>query len=109
MARRLRRRAEPTSTDRIFAGAGAHGIYDDSALQTRYRDVNTACHHAAVDFDGNAEMYGRTRLGLGPARPSCNPRVVARGWMATAQLTVDRPFAHRPSSRVPAARQNARS
>ena len=64
MARRLRRRAEPTSTDRIFAGAGAHGIYDDSALQTRYRDVNTACHHAAVDFDGNAEMYGRTRLGL---------------------------------------------
>jgi alkylation response protein AidB-like acyl-CoA dehydrogenase len=54
------------ASDRIFAGAGAHGIYDDSALQGRYRDINTACHHAVVDFDGNAELYGRTRLGLDP-------------------------------------------
>jgi alkylation response protein AidB-like acyl-CoA dehydrogenase len=54
------------ASDRIFAGAGAHGIYNDSALQGRYRDINTACHHAVVDFDGNAELYGRTRLGLDP-------------------------------------------
>ena len=57
------------ATDRVFASAGAHGIYDDSVLQSRYRDVNTACHHAIVDFDGNAQMYGRTRLGLDPGTP----------------------------------------
>lgn len=57
------------ATDRIFAGAGAHAIYDDSALQARYRDVNTACHHAATDFDGNAQMYGRVRMGLDPGTP----------------------------------------
>ena len=57
------------ATDRVFASAGAHGIYDDSILQSRYRDVNTACHHAIVDFDGNAQMYGRTRLGLDPGTP----------------------------------------
>ncbi|MEZ5379169.1 MAG: hypothetical protein R2733_21910 [Acidimicrobiales bacterium] len=57
------------ATERIFAAAGAHGIYDDSLLQSRYRDVNTACHHAIADFDGNAQMYGRTRLGLDPGTP----------------------------------------
>lgn len=57
------------ATDRIFASAGAHSIYDDSVQQARYRDVNTACHHAIVDFDGNAQMYGRTRLGLDPGTP----------------------------------------
>jgi alkylation response protein AidB-like acyl-CoA dehydrogenase len=57
------------ATDRIFASAGAHGVYDDSLLQARHRDVNTACHHAMVDFDGNAQIYGRTRLGLDPGSP----------------------------------------
>lgn len=57
------------ATDRVFASAGAHGIYDDSVLQARYRDVNTACHHAIADFDSNAQMYGRTRLGLDPGTP----------------------------------------
>jgi alkylation response protein AidB-like acyl-CoA dehydrogenase len=57
------------ATDRVFAGSGAHAVYDDSELQSRYRDVNTACHHAVADFDANAEMYGRTRLGLDPGTP----------------------------------------
>jgi alkylation response protein AidB-like acyl-CoA dehydrogenase len=57
------------ATDRIFAGAGAHAIYDDSRLQSRYRDINTACHHATLDFDENARMYGRVRLGLDPGTP----------------------------------------
>ena len=57
------------ATDRVFAGAGAHAVYDDSVLQSRYRDVNTACHHAVADYDANAEMYGRTRLGLDPGTP----------------------------------------
>jgi alkylation response protein AidB-like acyl-CoA dehydrogenase len=52
--------------ERIFAASGAHAVYDDSPLQALYRDLNTACHHAAVDFDGTAEMYGRLALGLPP-------------------------------------------
>src|SRR5687767_7782185 len=31
------------ATERLFAGAGAHGIYDDSAAGP-FRDVNTAAH-----------------------------------------------------------------
>lgn len=57
------------ATDRIFAGAGAHAVYDDSLLQARYRDLNTACHHATVDLDTNAQLYGRVRLGLDPGTP----------------------------------------
>jgi alkylation response protein AidB-like acyl-CoA dehydrogenase len=57
------------ATDRVFSASGAHGIYDDSVLQNRYRDVNTACHHAIVDFDASAEMFGRTRLGVDPGTP----------------------------------------
>ncbi|MGK2914423.1 MAG: acyl-CoA dehydrogenase family protein [Porticoccaceae bacterium] len=57
------------ATDRLFASAGAHAIYDDSLLQGRYRDINTACHHAASDLDSTAEMYGRTQLGLDPGTP----------------------------------------
>ena len=57
------------ATDRIFGSAGAHAIYDDSALMARYRDINTACHHAIVDFDSNAELFGRVSLGLEPGTP----------------------------------------
>lgn len=57
------------ATDRLYAVSGAHAVYNDSALQTRYRDVNTACHHAIADMDSTAEMYGRVQLGLGPGTP----------------------------------------
>lgn len=56
-------------TERLFAAAGAHAIYDHDAMQRRHRDINTACHHAMADFDSNAEMYGRVRLGLDPGTP----------------------------------------
>jgi hypothetical protein len=29
-------------------------------------DINTACHHAIVDVDSTAEMFGRVLLGLDP-------------------------------------------
>jgi alkylation response protein AidB-like acyl-CoA dehydrogenase len=57
------------AVERVYAGAGAHAVYDDSALQGRYRDLNTACHHATVDLDSNAELYGRVRLGQEPGTP----------------------------------------
>lgn len=52
------------ATERVYAVAGAHAIYDTSELQRLHRDVNTACHHAIVDFDGIAEVRGRLALGL---------------------------------------------
>jgi 3-hydroxy-9,10-secoandrosta-1,3,5(10)-triene-9,17-dione monooxygenase len=52
------------ATDRIYAAAGAHAIYDHHPLQRLYRDMNTACHHGIVDFDGVAELKGRVELGL---------------------------------------------
>ncbi|HIF11405.1 MAG TPA: hypothetical protein EYQ81_17230 [Sneathiellales bacterium] len=52
------------ATERIFAVSGAHAIYDDHPLQKMHRDINTASHHAIVDFDGVAEIKGRLELGL---------------------------------------------
>ncbi|MGF1597971.1 MAG: hypothetical protein ACFCVK_13725 [Acidimicrobiales bacterium] len=52
------------AVERLFAAAGARAVYDDTALQARFRDLNTASHHAIVDHDGNAELYGRVLLGL---------------------------------------------
>lgn len=57
------------SVERVFAAAGAHAIYDESLLQRRYRDLNTACHHAIADVDQTAQMYGRVALGLDPGSP----------------------------------------
>ncbi len=57
------------ATERVFAASGAHAIYDDSTLQRRFRDINTASHHAVADFDGNAQIHGRVLLGLDPGSP----------------------------------------
>lgn len=48
--------------DRLFAAAGAHGIYEGSPIYKAYRDINTACHHAIIDFDSVAELRGRSLL-----------------------------------------------
>ena len=48
--------------DRIFATSGAHGIYESNPLHRVYRDINTACHHAVVDFDMVSSLQGRMAL-----------------------------------------------
>ncbi len=48
--------------DRVFAASGAHGIYEGSAVLRAYRDVNTACHHAVVDWDTISEIQGRATM-----------------------------------------------
>lgn len=48
--------------ERMYASSGAHGIYESSVLQRAYRDVNTACHHAVVDFDHVSELQGMMTL-----------------------------------------------
>lgn len=48
--------------ERIYAAAGAHGIYEGSPVLEAYRDVNTACHHVVIDFDTVSELQGRMIL-----------------------------------------------
>jgi 4-hydroxyphenylacetate 3-monooxygenase len=57
------------AVERLFAAAGANATYDSSPLQTLFRDVTVATHHATVDYDISAEEFGRVRLGLPPTRP----------------------------------------
>lgn len=52
------------AAERLFAGAGAHAAYDENPIQTCYRDITMVTKHAAVDFDGSAEIAGRLALGL---------------------------------------------
>ncbi len=48
--------------ERVFAASGAHGIYEGNPVLRAYRDINTACHHAVVDFDTVSEIRGRAAL-----------------------------------------------
>ncbi len=49
---------------RLFAGSGAHSIYDESEMQVAFRNINVAANHASLDFDISAEQYGRELLGV---------------------------------------------
>jgi 3-hydroxy-9,10-secoandrosta-1,3,5(10)-triene-9,17-dione monooxygenase len=50
---------------RLFAGAGAHAVYDHNAMQVAFRNINVGAQHASFDYDTSAEQYGRTLLGVG--------------------------------------------
>jgi alkylation response protein AidB-like acyl-CoA dehydrogenase len=52
------------AAERLFAGAGASAAYDVNVLQRAYRDLNTATHHATVDFDTALEVQGKVLLGV---------------------------------------------
>jgi alkylation response protein AidB-like acyl-CoA dehydrogenase len=54
---------------RLYDAAGAHAVYDASVLQRVQRDLQTASHHAIVDFDGVSEIAGRIALGLDAGTP----------------------------------------
>ena len=47
---------------RMFAGSGAHAVYEPSPLQTAFRNINVGAQHASIDFDTTAEQYGRLKL-----------------------------------------------
>lgn len=57
------------AVERLFAAAGANATYDFSPLQSAFRDLTVASHHGTVDYDVNAEQFGRVRLGLPATRP----------------------------------------
>lgn len=48
--------------DRLFAASGAHGVYEGSDVYRAYRDINTACHHAVIDFDTVSGLRGQIAL-----------------------------------------------
>jgi alkylation response protein AidB-like acyl-CoA dehydrogenase len=50
------------AASRMFAGSGAHAVYEPGALQTALRNINVGAQHASIDFDTSAEQYGRMRL-----------------------------------------------
>ena len=50
---------------RLFAGSGAHAVYDGHPLQAAFRNINVGAQHASFDFDSSAEQYGRALLGVG--------------------------------------------
>ena len=49
---------------RLYAGSGAHAVYESSPLQAALRNVNVGAQHASIDFDSSAEQYARLKLGL---------------------------------------------
>jgi alkylation response protein AidB-like acyl-CoA dehydrogenase len=57
--------------ERLFATSGAHGVYEGNPVYRAYRDINTACHHAVVDFDTVSALRGQMAL-LGDLKE--NPR-----------------------------------
>ncbi|MCW5747217.1 MAG: hypothetical protein KIT36_13585 [Alphaproteobacteria bacterium] len=52
------------ASNRLFEGAGAGAAHDANVMQVFFRDMNTATHHAMLDFDTNVEIQGRSLLGL---------------------------------------------
>jgi alkylation response protein AidB-like acyl-CoA dehydrogenase len=50
--------------NRLFEGAGAGAAYDSHVMQAFFRDMNTATHHAMLDFDTNVEIQGKSLLGV---------------------------------------------
>jgi len=52
---------------RLFEASGGSGIYDGSAIQRLWRDVNGAAQHFAFTWDSAMPSYGRAAAGLKPA------------------------------------------
>ncbi len=52
------------AANRLFEGAGAGAAHDSNVIQAFFRDMNTATHHAMLDFDANVEIQGKSLLGL---------------------------------------------
>ena len=50
--------------NRLFEGAGAGAAHDSHVMQVFFRDMNTATHHAMLDFDSNIEIQGKSLLGV---------------------------------------------
>lgn len=54
------------SVDRLFEGAGGHGLYLGNDLQRGMRDAKAAVAHLALGWDMGGTTHGRIALGLEP-------------------------------------------
>jgi 3-hydroxy-9,10-secoandrosta-1,3,5(10)-triene-9,17-dione monooxygenase len=54
------------AVDRLFASAGAGGIFLDSEAQRLLRDIHAAGQHIALSWDVAGSTYGRVVFGLPP-------------------------------------------
>jgi 3-hydroxy-9,10-secoandrosta-1,3,5(10)-triene-9,17-dione monooxygenase len=52
--------------DRLYAAAGAKGIFLESEMQRLLRDVHAAGQHMALSWDVAGSIYGRVACGLPP-------------------------------------------
>ncbi len=50
------------AVSRLYAGSGAHAVYDSSPLQLAFRNVNVGAQHATLGFETAGEIYGKLRL-----------------------------------------------
>ena len=55
------------AVDRLFATAGARGMFQDNAAQRKFRDMCAVSSHIATSWDIAATTFGRVSLGLDPA------------------------------------------
>jgi alkylation response protein AidB-like acyl-CoA dehydrogenase len=53
----------------LMARVGTRTFALDAPLQRYFRDMNTICSHAFLDWEVAREQYGRQRLGLAPNHP----------------------------------------
>jgi 3-hydroxy-9,10-secoandrosta-1,3,5(10)-triene-9,17-dione monooxygenase len=53
----------------IVNGAGGNAFRSEAPLQRYFRDVNVLRTHAALDYEGAMEVYGRLGLGQEPGSP----------------------------------------
>jgi alkylation response protein AidB-like acyl-CoA dehydrogenase len=54
---------------RLFGTMGGQGIFLDSSLQRKFRDMHALSAHIAVNWDMAGTTYGRVALGLDPQTP----------------------------------------
>jgi alkylation response protein AidB-like acyl-CoA dehydrogenase len=59
-------RLAENAVDTLARGSGASSLHHDVPIQRLRRDVQALNLHALMHADTNAELYGRTLVGLGP-------------------------------------------
>lgn len=55
------------AVDRLFATAGAHGLFADNVVQRKFRDICAVNGHISGSWDLGGTVYGRVALGLDPS------------------------------------------
>ncbi len=52
------------AVERLFENGGGRAIFLDHPLQRRYQDIKGMMHHAAMNSNSAARLYGSAQLGI---------------------------------------------